>query len=129
MSAWDKAGARAALEPEETHAPALPSGVVPPLRAHALVVVDHFDPTMVETPAAGALVCIRQITRMEAMDLAREHRPPIVVSERILADVEKELGVVRAAVPRVGPGAALLVRTRNTWNDVRWHLVSYSGDA
>lgn len=125
-SGWERAAARADMEPA---AEELPSGVVPPTRAHALIVVDHFDPTMVETPAAGALVCIRQITRMEAMDLAREHRPPIVVSERILADVEKELGVVRAAVPRVGPGASLLVRTRFSWNDVRWHLVSYAGDA
>lgn len=124
MSGWEAAQARASNEPDE-----LPSGIAMPARAHALVVVDHFDPTMIDCPVTGARLLVRPLSRLDAMDLARQHDPPIVVSDRILADVEKELGMSRGVVPRVAPGHALLVRTRILWNDVRWHLVSYEGDA
>jgi hypothetical protein len=131
-SGWDAAELRAAVADhvEQSEPNALPTGVVPPPTT-PLVIVDHFDLSMVDAPTLGAILRVRALTKMDARDLiaAQPSTPAVVMFERATQDIERDLCLPSGPRARVAQGTAVLVRTRLAWNDVRWHLVSYERDA
>lgn len=120
---WDEAWARARYElmggPEEVE--------VPP--CSRLIVVDHFDLTMVDMSVEGARLHVRPLTRLEAISLAHRARAPaIALNERGQNLLEKELQIEPAARPQACFGTDLLVVHWVRWNDLRCYLVVYEAD-
>jgi hypothetical protein len=94
-----------------------------------LIVVDHFDLTMVDMTAAGARLRVRPLTRLEAISLARLHdAPAIALNDRGQNMLEKEMQIEPAVRPQVRYRSALLVVQVVRWNDVRCYLVEYEAD-
>jgi hypothetical protein len=121
---WDEACARArseSLEPVEQEAKVL--------AAPRLIVVDHFDLTMVDMGAPGARLHVRPLTRLEALTLAHRSRAPaIALNERGQNLLEKELQIEPAVRPQARFGTDLLVVHWVRWNDLRCYLVVYEAD-
>lgn len=107
-----------------------PTGIAPPPRP-ALVIVDRFDPTMVEADGVGACIKIRQLQRSEVMQMITDLDPPIMsLDERSQSILERHTGTQPTPRPMVAPGASLIVMTPNQrdWNTPRWHLIEYVSD-
>lgn len=118
---WDAVEQRAQQED------GLESGVVPP-PATPLVVTDDFNLFMVECPTIGCVLSVKQVSRLEASDLANRYQAPIVsVSEKNVAQIERELGMSGPSRPRLGRGTRLLLFLRNPaeWKDARWFIVEF----
>lgn len=113
-------------KPLESH---LPSGVEPPARPKVLV-VDHFDLSMIDADISGAVLTVRPLPRTEAATLARGIDAVVsVINVRGLNELERELGMqTDIQLPKLGIGGKMLVMTRVKWNDVRWHLVEFTHD-
>jgi hypothetical protein len=138
---WARAAARAfADEPDSA---ASPSGwVVPPVAAPdpppthlvpslsvPLLVVDHFDLTMVDLPRCGARLLVKPLARADALVLVHRYNPPTVcLNERGQSSLERELQLEPAPRPTVRHGTRLLVMQYVKWNDIRWLLVEWECD-
>lgn len=122
---WEEACARALLEasPEDVAPVAAPSS---PVR---VVIVDHFDLTMVDTSGGGARLRVTPLTRLEAISLARTSgAPAIALNERGQNLLEKELQLEPALRPQVRYQTDLLVVHWVRWNDLRCYLVVWESD-
>lgn len=148
MSSWEEAAARAFADEARTTPSAMPSMVVPPPPSPSpssdpipppepgepvpLVVLDHFDLTMVDVPTTGARILVRQIRRLDAMELVRKHNPQIMSFEdrvqRAHAAFERELQLDAMPRPQLRYGSKLLVMMTPKWNDIRWFLVEWECD-
>jgi len=142
MTTWDEAEeamlddgeAAAPVEEEDPFRQTEPEPPVPapapaPVRMPSLVVVEHFDFTMVDMNASGANLRVRQISRGEALSLMSKYNAEVLaLNVRGQLSLERELGMDDSRVPRIGPGRSLLVMTYIRFSDVRWHLVEYESD-
>jgi hypothetical protein len=130
VTTWDEAEvhAQAALE-ELAQAVDEPRPEAAP--AVSLIVVDHFDLSMVECHPRGARLLVRSVSRLEALALVRESRSRVAViamNERGQGLLERELQLEPAWRPKVSHGTRLLVVSPVRWNDIRWYLVEYESD-
>lgn len=129
MTTWEEAQARAMEEAGEVRsvrAPERPSADAP-----LLIVVDHFDLSMVDVHPSGARLLIRPVSRLDALQLVREYAGKVAVvalNERGQGLLERELQLEPAWRPKVSHGTRLLVVYVAKWNDIRWHLVTYESD-
>lgn len=121
--------------PETGVVPPPPASQPPPripqaLDAPTLLVVDRFDPAMIDMNESGARVWIRQISRAEALDLVRSHGArAITFREKDQFELERELQLEPIDRPKLTQRTQLLVMQRGvTWNDRRWYLMKYESD-
>ncbi len=148
MSSWEEAAARAfAEEGAKTTPSAMPSMVVPPppeptpadplppsepIDRAPLIVLDHFDLTMIDVPLSGARLIVKQIRRLDAMELVRKYNPSIMSFEdrvqRAHATFERELQLDAMPRPQLRYGTKLLIMMTPKWNDIRWFLVEWECD-
>lgn len=117
-----------AMDPFALHARTEPELEPAPPRV-SIVVVDHFDFTMVAMNSSGATLRVRQLARVEALSLIHKESAKILaLSTRGQGMIERELGMQESSIPKVGPGQCLVVMMYLRYNDVRWYLVEYECD-
>lgn len=127
---WEEAEARVRTEAPSSE-PAEPPVAVSHAPIPALVVVDHFDLSMVEPQPSGTRLLVQPLSRVDALRLVRESRGKVAVAalnERAQGMLERELQLEPAWRPKVSFGTRLLVVSQVRWNEVRWHLVTYESD-
>lgn len=130
---WEAAIARSFLAegtgviPPEDHD--VPNLEPPPPATVPLIVVDHFDLTMIEMPLCGACLLVRQIHKPDALALVRKYNPPTyAMNERGQGALERELQIDPLPRARCRYGTRLLVMLSPRWNDIRWFLVEWQAD-
>jgi len=95
-----------------------------------LIVVDHFDFSMIEMNLRGARLFVRPISRLDAVDLVRANRDSVVVlalNERGQGLLERELALPTVR-PKMGYATRMIVVHPVKWNEIHWYLVEYECD-
>ncbi len=95
------------------------------------IIVENFSLSMIEFDgSAGAVLDVRQITKMEAAKLAYESGAKVanVLPERSMQLLEKELQLDTIDRIQLRPNVTFLCVTPVRWNDVRFYLVRLLAD-
>lgn len=100
------------------------------LPAAEYVITDRFDLTQIDLdPQVGATIRITSLSRLEIMEIQRDHAPAVVsLDERGQSFLEKELHLAPGPRAMLTHRTKLLVARRVAWNDVRWYKIEFLAD-